>query len=68
MDQLYRDAITRMEAAGVHPDYVLGWQGGYLGHPDREQQRTGDAYAAGRKDGEAKNADNFEAWIGKAPD
>ena len=66
MDQLYRDAITRMEAAGVHPDYILGWQGGYLGHPGREEQRAGDAYTAGRKDGEEKNADNFSAWAGKA--
>ena len=65
MDQLYRDAVSRMEAAGVSPDYILGWQSGYLGHPEREQQRVSDAYVAGRKDGEEKKADNFSAWTGK---
>ncbi|MDD9807368.1 MAG: hypothetical protein OXU83_06605 [Gammaproteobacteria bacterium] len=66
MKQFYRDAVVRMEEAGVDPDYVLGWQSGYLGHPPREEQRVSDAYSAGRKDGEEKNADNFSAWAGKA--
>ena len=38
MDHLYREAVTKMEAAGVDPEYVLGWQGGYLGHPTKEQK------------------------------
>ncbi|MDD9868451.1 MAG: hypothetical protein OXU50_00910 [Gammaproteobacteria bacterium] len=66
MKQFYRDAVVRMEEAGVDPDYVLGWQSGYLGHPPREEQRVSDAYNAGRKDGEEKNADNFSAWAGQA--
>ncbi len=62
MDQLYRDAIAKMEAASVDPDYVIGWQGGYLGHPKREEQRATEAYTAGYEDGREKNADNFEQW------
>lgn len=63
MDDFYRNATTKMEDAGVNDDYVLGWQGGYLGHPERESQRTSDAYTAGYADGKGKNADNFNQWI-----
>ncbi len=62
MDQIYRDAITKMEAAAVDPEYVLGWQGGYLGHPEREEQRVTEAYSAGYEDGQEKNTANFEKW------
>ncbi len=62
MDQAYRDAITKMETAGVDPEYVLGWQGGYLGHPEREEQRVTAAYTAGFEDGQEKNGDHFDKW------
>ncbi len=62
MNQNYRDAITAMEDAGVNEDYIIGWQGGFLGHPEREEQRVTDAYAAGFEDGGEKNADNFSSW------
>ena len=62
MDQAYRDAVTKMEAANIDPEYIIGWQGGYLGHPEREEQRVTDAYTAGYEDGQEKNADNFEKW------
>lgn len=62
MDQIYKDAVSKMESAGVDPEYVLGWQGGYLGHPEREEQRVTDAYTAGYEDGQGKNTDNFEKW------
>ena len=62
MDQAYRDAITKMEDANVDPEYVLGWQGGYLGHPEREEQRVTDAYTAGYEDGQEKNDSNFDSW------
>ncbi len=62
MNQAYRDAVTRMEELGVDPDYVLGWQGGYLGHPVREEQRVSDAYQAGFEDGQEKETGNFENW------
>ena len=51
MDQAYRDAITQMEQKGIDPEYVLGWQGGYLGHPEREEQRVTEAYTAGYEGG-----------------
>jgi hypothetical protein len=62
MDQTYRDTITSMESQGVDPEYVLGWQGGYLGHPEREEQRLSEAYSAGFSDGQEKTADNFSSW------
>ena len=52
MDDTYRKAITEMENQGIQDEYVLGWQGGYLGHPEREETRVADAYEAGYKDGQ----------------
>ena len=63
--QDYRDATTKMEELGVDPEYMLGWQGGYLGHPEREEQRVTDAYSAGFEDGQAQNAENFANWVKK---
>lgn len=63
MDDLYRKTTAKMEETGVNPDYIIGWQGGYLGHPEREEQRANDAYAAGRKDGQEKATDNFSNWV-----
>jgi len=62
MDQAYRDAITKMETNNVQDDYIIGWQGGYLGHPEREEQRASDAYTAGYEAGQEKNADDFADW------
>ena len=63
MDQTYRDAVTQMEEMKVQPEYVLGWQGGYLGHPLREEQRLTEAYEAGYADGRAKTTDHFSNWV-----
>jgi hypothetical protein len=52
-----------MEQLGVDPEYILGWQGGYLGHPEREEQRVTDAYNAGFEDGQARNSENFANWV-----
>lgn len=62
MDQAYRDAIEAMERQGTDPEYVLGWQGGYLGHPTREEQRLSEAYQAGFEDGQARETGNFGRW------
>ena len=62
MNQAYRDATTQMEEMGVNPEYILGWQGGYLGHPKREEQRVSEAYDAGYDDGKEKSTDNFSQW------
>ena len=63
MNQAYRDAITQMEEMNVQAEYVLGWQGGFLGHPQREEQRVTDAYQAGYDDGQAQSTDNFSNWV-----
>ena len=62
MDQAYRDATTKMEEMGVQEQYIIGWQGGYLGHPEREEQQVNDAYSAGYEDGAEKSEDNFANW------
>ena len=63
MNQAYRDAVTKMEEMKVHAEYVLGWQGGFLGHPMREEQRLTEAYEAGYADGQEKSTDNFANWV-----
>ena len=62
MDPFYNESIDKMQKAGVNADYVIGWAGGYLGNPGREEQRANEAYAAGYEDGQAKNADNISNW------
>ncbi len=63
MDQTYRDATTEMEKLGVNDEYIIGWQGGYLGHPEREEQLLNEAYDAGREDGQNKIVVNFKDWV-----
>lgn len=65
MNQEYYQAVVKMEKAGVDAEYVLGWEGGYVLNPPREEQRVTDAYEAGYEDGKARNADNFKEWIKK---
>ena len=62
MDDLYRDTTTKMEESNTDPEYILGWQGGYLNHPERESQRASEAYLAGYNDGKAKNTNSFSKW------
>ncbi len=63
MNQEYRDATIRMEEMKVNPEYILGWQGGFLGHPLREEQRLNEAYEAGYEDGSEKTTDNLSKWV-----
>ena len=63
MKQIYRDATTKMEEMEVNPEYILGWQGGFLGHPLREEQRLNEAYEAGYEDGSEKTTDNLSKWV-----
>jgi hypothetical protein len=51
-----------MEQAGVDPEYIQGWQGGYLHNQEREEQRVNDAYSAGFEDGKARKTDGYSAW------
>jgi len=64
MNQEYYDTVVKLEKDGVDPEYVQGWQGGYLMNPEREEQRVTEAYEAGFADGRAhntENAGNFKA-------
>lgn len=63
--KIYHDAVDAMEKAGVDPEYVQGWQGGFLVNPKREEQRVTEAYDAGYEDGSEKNADNYKNWVKK---
>ena len=63
MNQAYRDATTQMEEMNVQSEYILGWQGGFLGHPQREEQRLTEAYEAGYADGSDRNTENFANWV-----
>jgi len=63
MNQAYRDAVTQMEEMNVQEEYMLGWQGGFLGHPLREEQRITEAYQAGYDDGREKTTENFANWV-----
>ena len=62
MDKTYYEAVDKMEQMGVDPEYIQGWQGGYLGNPKREEQRATEAYEAGFEDGENRSTDNFANW------
>ncbi len=62
MNETYRNAIVKMEEQAIQEEYVLGWQGGFLGHPAREETRTTEAYHAGYKDGQDKNLANIGNW------
>ena len=44
MDKSYYEAVDKMETMGVEPEYIVGWQGGYLRMPEREEQRVTEAY------------------------
>lgn len=61
--KIYHDAVDAMEKAGVDPEYIQGWQGGFLINPKREEQRVTEAYEAGYDDGSEKNADNYKNWV-----
>ncbi len=63
MAQSYYDTVVEMEKKGVDPEYIQGWQGGYLHNPAREEQRVNDAYNAGFEDGKNRNTDHMAEWI-----
>ena len=57
---IYREHVEVMEKAGTDPEYVQGWQGGFLINPIREEQRVNDTYNAGYEDGTERNMDNYK--------
>jgi hypothetical protein len=63
MDTTFYKAVKKMEQMGVAQEYMLGWIGGYLQNPPREEQRVSEAYEAGYEDGGNRVTDNFEEWV-----
>ncbi|MBI5040962.1 MAG: hypothetical protein HZB57_07135 [Gammaproteobacteria bacterium] len=61
----YYDAITKMEKAGVDPEFISGWASAYYHNPKREEQRVNDAYNAGYEKGLEKDGSGFESWVKK---
>ncbi len=62
MNQEYHDLTVKMESEGVNPEYIQGWQGGYVCNPEREEQRVTEAYSAGYEDGLEKKTDGYADW------
>lgn len=65
MNDLYYQAIDKMEKANVSRDYLVGWASGFLRNPKLEEQRITEAYEAGYADGEEKSTDKFQDWVNK---
>ena len=63
MDKTYYDAVSQMEKIKINQEYMLGWMGGYLQNPMREEQRVNEAYEAGYTDGSNRNTSNFNQWL-----
>jgi len=63
MDKNYYDAVVQMEKMKLNREYKLGWIGGYLQNPMREEQRVNEAYEAGYTDGSNRNTSNFTQWL-----
>ena len=62
MDKTYYETVKKMEEANVDREYILGWMGGYLENPEREEQRVSEAYQAGQEDGSNKVTDGYQKW------
>ena len=64
MDNGYYATVDHLEKLGTNKDYIQGWVGGYLGNPEREEQRVTDAYKAGYEDGQDGVTDKAQNWQG----
>ena len=62
MDNAYYETVDHLEKLGIDQDYIQGWVGGYLRNPEREEQRSTDAYKAGYEDGQAGVTDKAQDW------
>lgn len=62
MDQFYYETVDRLEKMQINQEYIQGWIGGFLGNPEREEQRMTEAYSAGYADGRNKETTNSVNW------
>ncbi|HHB91926.1 MAG TPA: hypothetical protein ENK59_01790 [Thioploca sp.] len=58
----YYDTITELEKNKTNREYIIGWMGGYLQNPAREEQRVTEAYEAGYEDGSNDTTDSAAKW------
>ncbi len=58
----YYDTITKLEKNQTNREYIVGWMGGYLQNPAREEQRVTEAYEAGYEDGGNDTTDSAAKW------
>ena len=65
MDQTYYDTVTKLENMKADREYVLGWMGGYLQNPMREEQRVNEIYEAGYSDGGNGSTGSANKWVTK---
>ena len=65
-DNFYYETIDKLEKMNVEWEYIQGWIGGYLGNPEREEQRITEAYTAGYADGQNKEITQADAWKASA--
>ena len=63
MDKEYYDTLSELQNMGVHNDYFIGWAGGYLENPEREEQHVNEAFEAAYEDGQAHNTDQAENFV-----
>ena len=62
MDQTYYSTVTKLEQDCVNREYIQGWVAGYLGNPEREEQRMTDAYRAGYVDAKLGTTEQATSW------
>ena len=62
MDQQYHEIIKKFEEMNTQREYILGWIGGYMHNPQREEQRVTEAYSAGYADGENRDTTHAGNW------
>lgn len=62
MDQTYYDTVSKLEKSSTDREYVVGWMGGYLQNPHREEQRVTEPYEAGYSDGSNGNTNSASKW------
>jgi hypothetical protein len=58
----YYNTIVELEKNQTNREYIVGWMGGYLQNPAREEQRVTEAYEAGYADGGNGNTDSASKW------
>jgi hypothetical protein len=62
MDKTYYETVNQLETLNINREYILGWMGGYLGNPAREEQRVTEAYTAGYEDGQNQTTASAESF------